>query len=175
MESRNEYRRVDIIYQKCTFILIQSILCCVCNIIVSMITTSRVILVDISSTYSIMFGYFWLGLTAYLAIYSLNFFYYNLLCDCYLVLNREMSITIDPIKRIKARPGIMVEQWGTCINAFRPRQNGRNFPDDISNTFSWIKMYELWLLSHWNFFLWVLSTIFLRLPTHICVTQPQWV
>ena len=38
-----------------------------------MVTTFRVISVDKSSIYSIMFEYFWLELIGYVAIYGLNF------------------------------------------------------------------------------------------------------
>ena len=34
------------------------------------------------------------------------------------------------------------------LNTLRPRQNGPHFPDDISNAFSWMKMYELRLKFH---------------------------
>ena len=39
-----------------------------------------------------------------------------------------------------------------CLNTFRPRQNGRHFPDDFSNAFSWMKMYTFWLIFHWILF-----------------------
>ena len=67
----------------------------------------------------------------------------------------------------------------------------------VSNAFSWMKMYEFWLKFHWSVFLSDQLTIFqdwfqimvwhwsgikpvsepmmVRLFTHICVTQPQWV
>ena len=67
----------------------------------------------------------------------------------------------------------------------------------ISNAFSWMKMFEFRLRFHWILFLRVQLTIFptlfqimawrrpgdkplsepmmVRLPTHICVTRPQWV
>ena len=66
----------------------------------------------------------------------------------------------------------------------------------FSNTFSRMKMYEFQLRFHWSLFLRVKLTIFqhwfrlwlgdvqatshylnqwLSLPTHICITQPQWV
>ena len=54
----------------------------------------------------------------------------------------------------------------------------------FSNAFSWMKIYEFRLKFHWSLFPRVQLTIFqhwfsepmmVRLPTHICVTQPQWV
>ena len=56
----------------------------------------------------------------------------------------------------------------------------------FSNVFSWMKMYEYRLKFHWNLFLRVQLTRrrgdkllsgprLARLPTHICVTRPQWV
>ena len=38
------------------------------------------------------------------------------------------------------------------LNTLRPRLNGRHFTDDISNEFSWMKMYEYWLKFHWILF-----------------------
>ena len=67
------------------------------------------------------------------------------------------------------------------------------FQTTFSNGFSWMKIYEFRLTFHWSLFLGVQLTIFqvmacrrpgdkplseplmVRLPTHICVTQPQWV
>ena len=63
----------------------------------------------------------------------------------------------------------------------------------LSNAFSWMKMYEFRLTFHWSLFLnnipilvqimaWRRSgdkplskPMEVRLPTHICVTRPQWV
>ena len=85
-----------------------------------------------------------------------------------------------------------------CVNTLRPRQNGRHFPDDI---FKWFFLNEnVWILINislkfvpmgpinniptlvqvmaWR---WPgdkpLSELMMayRLPTHICVTRPQWV
>ena len=69
---------------------------------------------------------------------------------------------------------------------------GRNkmaviFQTTFSSGFSWMKMYEFRLTFHWSLFLGVRLAIFqhwykplselmmVRLPTHICVTRPQWV
>ena len=46
------------------------------------------------------------------------------------------------------------------INSLRPRQDGRHFPDDISNAFSWMKMHKFRLIFHWNLFPRVQLTIF---------------
>ena len=51
------------------------------------------------------------------------------------------------------------------VNILRPRQNGRHFPDYISNACSWIKMYEYRLRFHWSVFLRVKLTIF----QHWCI------
>ena len=32
-----------------------------------------------------------------------------------------------------------------ALNTLRPRQDGRQFPDDIFNAFSWMKKHEFWL------------------------------
>ena len=79
---------------------------------------------------------------------------------------------------------------------------GRNkmaaiFHTTVSNGFSWMKMYEFRLTFHWSLFLGVQinniptlvhvmawrrpgdmplsEPMMVRLPTHICVTRPQWV
>ena len=84
-----------------------------------------------------------------------------------------------------------------CMNTLRPRQNGRHFPDDI---FKWIFLDDnVWIsinislkfvprgpinnipalvqIMAWR--RWgdkILSEpMMVRLPTHICVTRPQWV
>ena len=83
------------------------------------------------------------------------------------------------------------------INTLRPRQNGRHLPDDI---FKWIFLNEnVWILinisqkfvprgpiNNITAFVQVMAwhrpgnkpisePMMARLPTHICVTQPQWV
>ena len=90
-----------------------------------------------------------------------------------------------------------VRSWAGIINTLRPRQNGRHFPDDI---FKWIFFNEnVWISI--NFSLKYVSRgpinnvptlvqvmawrrpgdkplsepMMVRLPTHICVTRPQWV
>ena len=90
--------------------------------------------------------------------------------------------------------------WRTpfhCFNTLRPRQNGRHFPDDI---FKWICMNEtVWILINISLkfvprgpinniptliqvMAWrrpgdksLSEPMMVRLPTHICVTRPQWV
>ena len=47
-----------------------------------------------------------------------------------------------------------------AFNTLRLRQNGRHFPDDISNGFLWMKMHEFWLKFHWSLFPGVQLTIF---------------
>ena len=42
----------------------------------------------------------------------------------------------------------------------RSRQDGRHFPDDILDEFSWMKMYNFPLRFHWSLFLMVQLTIF---------------
>ena len=42
----------------------------------------------------------------------------------------------------------------------RPRQNGHHFADELLKTFSWTKIYELWLTFHWSLVQRVQSTIF---------------
>ena len=71
------------------------------------------------------------------------------------------------------------------------------FQTSFSNRFSWMKMYQFRLIFHWTLFLRVQLTnipalvqimawrrpgdkplsepMLVRLPTHICVTRPQWV
>ena len=83
------------------------------------------------------------------------------------------------------------------VSTFRLRQICRNFPDDISNAFSWIKIYEFLLRFSLKFVpegpinnipllvqirAWrrpgdkpLPGPMMFRLPTHIFVTRPQWV
>ena len=83
------------------------------------------------------------------------------------------------------------------INTLRPRQNGRHFPDDI---FKWIFLNEnVWISINISLkfvprgrinnmptlvqeMAWhrpgdkpLSEPMMVRLPTHICVTRPQWV
>ena len=83
------------------------------------------------------------------------------------------------------------------VNTLRPRQNGRHFPDDI---FKWIFLNEnVWISINISlkFVPWgsinnipalvqamawrrqgdkpLSEPMMVRLPTHICVTRPQWV
>ena len=61
----------------------------------------------------------------------------------------------------KARASSMgVCDVGLLPSTLRPRQNGRHFPEDILNGFSWTKMYEFRIKFHWNLFLGVQLTIF---------------
>ena len=90
-------------------------------------------------------------------------------------------------------------QWHlkTSFNTLRPRQDGRHFPDDI---FKCILLYEniwIWLKISMKFvpkgsinnilalvqiMAWcrpgdkpLFGPMMVRLPTHVCVTRPQWV
>ena len=45
----------------------------------------------------------------------------------------------------------------------------------LSNAFSWMKIYKILFIVHLSQFPRVQLTIFLSLPTHICITRPQWV
>ena len=85
----------------------------------------------------------------------------------------------------------------TTFNTLRPRQNGRHFADDIFKSNSWMKMFEFRLKYHWSLFLkdpinnilalvqimaWrrpgdkpLSEAMMVSLPTHTCVTRPQWV
>ena len=87
--------------------------------------------------------------------------------------------------------------WWLKFNTLRPRQNGRHFPDDI---FKWIFLNEnVWITINISLKLVLRGPIkniptlvqvmawrrpgdkplsepmMVRLPTHICVTRPQWV
>ena len=87
--------------------------------------------------------------------------------------------------------------WLFIINTLRPRQNGRHFPDDI---FKWVFLNEnVWILINISLkfvprgpinniptlvqvMAWrrpgnkpLSEPMIVRLPTHICVTRPQWV
>ena len=83
---------------------------------------------------------------------------------------------------------------GNIINTLRPRQNCRHFADGNFKCIFLSKNYEFRLKFHWLLFLRVQITLFqnrimtwrrpgykplsetimVRLPTHICVTRPQW-
>ena len=83
------------------------------------------------------------------------------------------------------------------VNTLRPRQTGRHFPDDI---FKWIFLNEnIWIsinislkfvprgpiniiITLVQVMAWrrpgdkpLSETMMVRLPTHVCVTRPQWV
>ena len=86
---------------------------------------------------------------------------------------------------------------GLALNTLRPRQNGRNFPDDIFKCLFWMKMYKFWFRFHWSLFPRVQLTMFQHwfsqwlgagqatslyqnqcwyvLLTHRYITRPQWV
>ena len=42
----------------------------------------------------------------------------------------------------------LVCEW--ALNTLRPKWDGRHFPDDISNTFSWVKISWFRLKFHWS-------------------------
>ena len=83
------------------------------------------------------------------------------------------------------------------VNTLRPRQMTIIFQTTLSNSFSWMKMLEVWLKFHWSLYLkvqliffWSLvqmkacrrpgdkplsEPVMVRLSTHICVTRSQLV
>ena len=86
--------------------------------------------------------------------------------------------------------------WPQWLNTLRPRQNGRHFPDDISNSIFLNE--KVWLIEISRKFVpkspidnipalvqmmaWrrpgdkpLSEPMMARLPMHICVTRPQWV
>ena len=101
---------------------------------------------------------------------------------------------VDHSDKVGASP---ISTAPTQLNTLRPRQNGRHFPDDI---FKWIFLNEnAWILINTSpkfvprgpitniptlvqVMAWrrpgdkpLSKPMMARLPTHICVTQPQWV
>ena len=92
---------------------------------------------------------------------------------------------------------ITISPWGQWVNTLRPRENGRQFTDDI---FKCIFLYENVWIPIWislkfvpkgpinnipalvQIMAWgrpgdkpLSEPMMVRLPTHICVTRPQWV
>ena len=79
----------------------------------------------------------------------------------------------------------------------RPRQNGRQFPDDISNVSYCIQIYTFRLTFHWSVFRWgpfnniptlvqiiawcrlcdksLFASMMVSLRTYVCVNRLQWV
>ena len=105
--------------------------------------------------------------------------------------NRELARLSLDISCYLPNPGIFI------FNTLRPRQNGRHFPDDI---FKWIFLNEnVWISINISLkfvprcpinniptlvhvMAWrrpgdkpLSEPMMVRLPTHICVTRPQWV
>ena len=92
---------------------------------------------------------------------------------------------------------VTFEQWGLSINTLRPRQNGHHFPDDNfkciflnENVWIWIKISLKFvpkgLINKIPALVQVMAwcrpgakplsePMLISLPTHICVTRPQWV
>ena len=98
-----------------------------------------------------------------------------------------------------------VSAWATNhpssgLNTLRPRQMDAIWQTTFSNAFSWMKMFEFLLNFHWVLFKFVPTgqinnipalvqimawrrpgdkplsePMMVSLPTHICVTRPQWV
>ena len=60
---------------------------------------------------------------------------------------------------VRAAPSYFRNQCYSIVNMLRPRQNGRDFADDFSNAFSWMKMFEYRLKFHWSLLLRVQLTI----------------
>ena len=99
---------------------------------------------------------------------------------------------------IPAKQGMLGwrELLGGRFNTLRPRQNDRHFADHIFNTFSSMEMFVLRFKMSLNFVprglinniaalvqitAWrrpgdkpLSEPMMVRLPTHICVTRPQW-
>ena len=115
-------------------------------------------------------------------------FWNTLHCNHKLVWNGSNTINI------KAALWVLM---GWCFNTLRPRQNGCHFPDDI---FKWIFLNEnVWIsinisrqfvlrgpINNIPTLVQVMAwrrpgdkplsePMMVRLPTHICVTRPQWV
>ena len=68
----------------------------------------------------------------------------------------------------------------SIIKSLRLRRNRRHLQTTFSNAFSWMKMFKFRFNFHWSLFpraqLTILSEpMLVSLPTHICVTRPQWV
>ena len=72
-------------------------------------------------------------------------------------LDMEMCLDMD----FWEMPNIMSAVWdNSIVNTLRPRQNGCHFA--VLNAFSWMKMVEFRLKSHWSSFVGVQLTIFQR-------------
>ena len=108
-------------------------------------------------------------------------------------------LTVTPFRFDDCYPalhGEFLESRVHCIylfNTLRPRQNGRRFPDDIFKCIFFNENYEFRLKFHCSLFLGAQLTMvqiiawhrprdkplsepmIISLPTHICVTRPQWV
>ena len=116
-------------------------------------------------------------------------YYAPKICEIYQVL----SYSVD----FKALGELWIPLSKTVLNTLRPRQNGRHFPDDI---FKWIFVNEnVWIsikislkfvprgpVNNIPTLVQVMAwrrpgdkpfsePMMVRLPTHICVTRPQWV
>ena len=111
--------------------------------------------------------------------------------------NRCVALLYDRCLVIDAAETSVKCLSDTTFNILRPRQNGRHFADDIFKSNSWMKMFEFRLKYHWSLFLkdpinnilalvqimaWcrpgdkpLSEAMMVSLPTHTCVTRPQWV
>ena len=99
---------------------------------------------------------------------------------------------------IDTYPTLTARYWECkCVNTLRPRQNGRHFPDDIFNSIFlnenvWTPIkFSLKFVPKgpidnipalFQIMAWrrpgdkpLSETMVVCLPTHICVTRPQWV
>ena len=80
----------------------------------------------------------------------------------------------------------------TSVNKLRPRQKGAILHTTVSSVFPSMKINELRLKFHWNFLTKIPALVqimacrrlgnkpsselmLVRLPRHLCLTQPQWV
>ena len=110
---------------------------------------------------------------------------------------RLSCINPSPWKSSSTRKRPLLQSSATFFNTLRPRQNGRHFPDDIFkciflNENEWISLTILLkfvskgqinnIPSLVQIMAWrrlgdkpLSEPVMVRVPTHICVTRPQWV
>ena len=82
-------------------------------------------------------------------------------CHVLFAVHRGLRVSRDLLKRMTTRLNIhriikvshRLPSTDPCSKTLRPRQNCRNLADDISNAFSWMKIYDFRLRFHWSLFL----------------------
>ena len=83
--------------------------------------------------------------------------YYKLKCihrDLVLAANFRINISyVVPSRKVNYERSTELCLLGICINTLRPRQNGPDFADDLSNAFSEMKMLEFRLKFNRSLFL----------------------